>query len=63
MTDVEVLKAREAELMENLNYFLLNYNRLIGIGYRKQVLDGVIEQTEIELKIIGDELQKLKTHF
>lgn len=38
MTDEEVLKARVEELMENLDYYLRNYHRLIGIGYRKASL-------------------------
>lgn len=50
MTDEEVLKARIDELMENLNYYLRNYNRLIGLGYRKSVLDAEIELIQLELK-------------
>lgn len=38
MTDEEALKARVEELMENLDYYLRNYHRLIGIGYRKASL-------------------------
>ena len=50
MTDEEVLKARIDELLENLNYYLRNYNRLIGLGYRKSVLDAEIELIQLELK-------------
>ena len=50
MTDEEVLKARIDELMENLDYYLRNYNRLIGLGYRKSVLDAEIELIKLELK-------------
>ena len=48
MTDEEALKARVDELIENLNYYLRNYNRLIGIGYRKSVLDAEIENLKLE---------------
>ncbi len=50
MNDDEALKAREDELIENLNFFLRNYNRLIAIGYRKTVLDDEIRWLEEELK-------------
>ncbi|WP_178300960.1 MULTISPECIES: hypothetical protein [unclassified Bacteroides] len=53
MNDEEALKAREAELLENLNFFLMNYRRLIANGYRKQVLDD-------EIKLIQLELERLK---
>ena len=46
MTDDEGLNARVEELIENLNYYLRSYNRLIAIGFRKSVLD-----TEIRLLI------------
>jgi len=48
----EVLKAREDELIENLNYFLRKYNRLIAIGFRKSELDA-------EIRLIEDELKKM----
>ncbi|MCL1942434.1 MAG: hypothetical protein FWF54_02655 [Candidatus Azobacteroides sp.] len=50
MYDDEVLKAREDELIENLNYFLRNYDRLITIGFRKSELDAEIRLLESELK-------------
>ena len=51
MTDEEeVLKARVVELIENLNYYLCNYNRLIALGYRKAVLDAEIESLKEEIK-------------
>lgn len=50
MTDEGALKARIEELIENLNYYLRNYDRLIGIGYRRSVLDAEIELLKEELK-------------
>lgn len=50
MTDEEVLKARIEELMENLNFYLRNYNQLIAHGYRRSVLDKEIEFLEEEIK-------------
>lgn len=50
MTDEEVLKARVDELMENLDYYLRNYNWLIGLGFRKSVLDAEIETIRLELQ-------------
>ena len=57
MTDEEVLKARIDELMENLDYYLRNYNRLIGLGYRKSVLDAEIELIQLELKRLSTSVQ------
>ena len=50
MTDEESLKAQVDELIENLNYYLRNYNRLIGHGYRKSVLDAEIEYLKLEIQ-------------
>lgn len=50
MTDEEALKARVEELIENLNYYLRNYHRLIGLGYRKSVLDAEIECLKLEIQ-------------
>jgi hypothetical protein len=50
MVDDDELKARVDELMENLNFYLRNYNRLIAVGYRKSVLDAEIQSLERELK-------------
>lgn len=50
MTDEEVLKARVDELIENLNYYLRNYTRLIGRGFRKSVLDAEIEYLKLEIQ-------------
>jgi hypothetical protein len=50
MIDDKELKARVDELIENLNYYLRHYNRLIAIGFRKQVLDAEIRLLEKELK-------------
>ncbi|MDR2816389.1 MAG: hypothetical protein LBB62_06775 [Proteiniphilum sp.] len=48
--DDKALKAREKKLIENLNFFLRNYNRLLAIGYRKAVLDAEIRWLKEELK-------------
>lgn len=55
MTDEEALKARVDELRENLDYYLRNYHRLIGIGYRKALLDAEIEALKEELKLLSKE--------
>lgn len=57
MTDEEVLKARIDELTENLDYYLRTYNRLIGLGYRKSVLDAEIELIQLELKRLSTSVQ------
>jgi hypothetical protein len=56
MIDDEGLKARVDELMENLNYYLRNYNRLIAIGFRKSVLDWEIQAVEEELKQLSQRI-------
>lgn len=53
MIDDNELKARVEELIENLNFYLRNYNRLIAIGYRKSVLDREISSLEKEIKELG----------
>jgi hypothetical protein len=58
MMDGEGLKAREAELLENLNYFLLRYDHLVKHGYRKQVLNGDIEQTLTDLAKVRAKLRE-----
>lgn len=50
MTNEEALKARVDELIENLNYYLRNYDRLIRIGFRKAVLDAEIEYLKFEIQ-------------
>ena len=55
MTHEEVLKARVDELMENLNFYLRNYDRLIKIGYRKAVLDAEIDWLTKELERLSEE--------
>lgn len=55
MTDEEALKAREVELLENLNFFLLNYRTLLASGFRKKTLDEEIELIRLEL----DKIRKL----
>ena len=54
MTDEEALKARVEEYVENLNYYLRNYNRLIAIGYRKAVLDAEIEWLKEQIKLLSN---------
>ena len=53
MNDEEALKAREADLLENLDVVLMNYRLFVANGYRKQVLDD-------EIKLIQLELERLK---
>jgi hypothetical protein len=53
MIDDEVLKARVDDLIEQLNYYLRNYHRLIGIGYVKSVLDDEIKLLVKEIKQIS----------
>ncbi len=53
MNDDDELKARVEELIEDLNYYLRNYNRLIAIGYRKSVLDMEIQFLEKEIKLLS----------
>ncbi len=54
MTDEEALKARVEEYVENLNYYLRNYNRLITVGYRKAVLDAEIEWLKEQIKLLSN---------
>jgi hypothetical protein len=53
MIDDKELKARVEGLIENLNYYLRHYNRLIANGFRKQVLDDEIRLLVKELKQIS----------
>ena len=57
MADEEALKAREIELLENLNFFLMNYHRLSANGYRKKVLDDEIKLIQLELDKIKEVLR------
>ena len=57
MADEEALKAREIELLENLNFFLMNYHRLMANGYRKKVLDDEIKLIQLELDKIKEVLR------
>ena len=57
MADEEALKAREIELLENLNFFLMNYHHLIANGYRKKVLDDEIKLIQLELDKIKEVLR------
>ena len=62
MTDEEALKARVEELIENFNYYLRNYNRLIQIGFRKSVLDAEIELLRLEIQRLSALLEKRVPH-
>ena len=44
-------------LLENLNFFLMNYHRLIANGYRKKVLDDEIKLIQLELDKIKEVLR------
>ena len=57
MADEEALKEREIELLDNLNFFLMNYHRLIANGYRKKVLDDEIKLIQLELDKIKEVLR------
>lgn len=62
MADEEALKAREIELLENLNFFLMNYHRLIANGYRKKVLDDEIKLIQLELDKLKKSSDRKKVH-
>jgi hypothetical protein len=54
MIDDDGLKARVDELIENLDFYLRNYDRLISSGYRKSVLDREINSLEDEIKELSE---------
>jgi len=56
MNDDDELKARVESLIDDLNYYLRNYSRLIKIGYKKSVLDKEIQLLTNELKWLSDEV-------
>jgi len=56
MIDEDELKARVESLIDDLNYYLRNYSRLIKHGYRKSVLDNEIQLLTNELKWLSDEI-------
>ena len=56
MNNDGVLKARVESLIDDLNYYLRNYSRLIKIGYRKSVLDNEIQLITNELKWLSEEV-------
>lgn len=58
MTDEEALKARVDELNENLNYYLRNYHRLIGLRYRKSVLNTEFEFLKLKIQRLSPFRQK-----
>lgn len=55
MTDEEALKAQVEEYVENLDYYLRNYRRLIAIGFSKAVLDAEIEWLENKIKQLSNQ--------
>lgn len=56
MIDDNELKARVEILIEDLNYYLRNYNILIKHGYRKSVLDCEIQLLVNEIKWLSEEV-------
>jgi len=56
MNDDNELKARVESLIDDLNYYLRNYSRLIKTGYRKSVLDDEIQLLINELKWLSEEV-------
>jgi len=58
MKDVNELKVRIESLIDDLNYYLRNYSRLIKIGYRKSVLDSEIQLLINELKWLSEEVTR-----
>ena len=56
MNDDKELKARVESLIDDLNYYLRNYNRLIKIGYRRSVLDDEIQLLINEIKWLSKEI-------
>ncbi|MDR0799223.1 MAG: hypothetical protein LBN18_05650 [Dysgonamonadaceae bacterium] len=48
--DKDELKARVENLIDDVDYYLRNYKRLIQIGYSKSVLDGEIQLLINEIK-------------
>lgn len=54
MTDEESQKVRVEEYIENFNFYLCNYNRLIAILYRKAVLDAEIEWLKEQIKQLSN---------
>jgi hypothetical protein len=53
MIDDDELNARVDKLIEQLNYYLRNYNKLIVHGYRKPVLDSEIKSLTKEIKYLS----------
>jgi hypothetical protein len=56
MIDDDELKARVDKLIEQLNYYLRNYNRLIAHGFRKPVLDSEIKLLTKEIKDLSPKI-------
>jgi hypothetical protein len=54
MIDDNELKARVEILIDDLNYYLRNYNMLIKQGYRKSVLDSEIQLLVNEIKWLSE---------
>jgi len=56
MFENDELKARVESLIDEVNYYLRNYSRLIKIGYRKSVLDRDIQYFIDEIKKLSEEI-------
>ena len=56
MIDDNELKARVESLIDDLNYYLRNYSRLIKIGYRKSVLNSEIQLLVNEIKWLSEDV-------
>jgi hypothetical protein len=54
--DKDELKARVESLIDDLDYYLRNYSRLIKIGYGKTVLDNEIKLLINEIKWLNEEI-------
>ena len=56
MNDKDELKARVESLIDDVDYYLRNYKRLIQIGYGKSVLDAEIQLLIKEIKWLWEEI-------
>ena len=56
MNDDKELKVRVESLIDDLNYYLKNYSRLIKIGCKKSVLDYEIQLLINEIKWLSGEV-------
>jgi hypothetical protein len=56
MIDDNELKARVDSLIDDLNYYLRNYHRLIKMGFNKSALDNEIQLLINEIKWLSAEI-------